>query len=218
MKLSFLYMKFCEKHEKYITYLDFFHDATNIPLLKTSTKSKFGIIITVLFSFYFIIYLTFEIINYNNNYNLSYSENFITNSDVEQKITFGFRIDQKWIDKININIFDSYNKIIDKNLIKICDENLNEIQDDKISQNNYICFINYQTKGSNISNHILKIRLIYENKTMSYFDQSERLALYAKFKEPKISHNNYDPFDFSNELYEFKYFYSFNFSTSYRNI
>ena len=126
-------------------------------------------------------------------------------------------MDQKWKEAIAIKLYDSYNNILDDSKIKYCDENLNEIKNDfSHNNNNYICFINYSISESNITNHILKIHLIKKYKDDPSYNKSERLALYAKFKEPRIKHEHSDPFDFSEGLYELKYFYNLSFSTAYR--
>ena len=60
---------------------------------------------------------------YRAYYTVSYSHDFVKiNDEKDQKITFGFRLDPKWKEAIDINIFDSNNQLIDKNKIKFCDE------------------------------------------------------------------------------------------------
>lgn len=60
--------------------------------------------------------------------------------------------------------------------------------------------IDYKIRESNITNHILKIRLINTYKNIPNHNESERLTLFTKFKEPRIRHDKIpDPFDFSED-------------------
>ena len=103
-------------------------------------------------------------------------------------------------------------------MIKVCDENLKEIKSNEINENNYTCIIDYPLKGSNLSNHIIKVHLKYRNNSNSkLLLNNDRIPLYIKFKEPVIDHDNQNnPFLFDDEIIEYTYFYSLNFYNSYR--
>lgn len=197
-------MEFIYKYDKYTSKIDFLHDPTSIPFLKRAAVSCSGLILSIGTLLYSLGYIISEMAQYRAYYTVSYSPDFVKiNDEKDKKITFGFRLDPKWKKAIDINIFDSDNQLIDKNIIKFCDENLNEIKENNSSKNNYICLIDYKITESNITNHIIKIRLINTYKNIPNHNESERLTLFTKFKEPRIRHDKIpDPFDFSEGSYE----------------
>lgn len=103
---------------------------------------------------------------YHKNYRVTYSQNFVNKiEDTAQKITFGFRLSEEYLEEIRVDILNSLNKNISKKYIKKCDENLKEINENGDDNNitKYICLIDYPLFGSNISNHIIKLHLEYTN-------------------------------------------------------
>lgn len=202
------------------TSLDFFHTFPQFPITRHSTASITGKIISIIFIFIMIIYFIREVIRYHKNYTVTYAQNFVNNiEDHEQKITLGFKLDEEYLDEIRVDILNSLNKNIKEKYLKNCDENLNEIEEINSDNNitKYICLIDYPLFGSNISNHIIKIRLEYTNNfNISNHNRSKRIPLYIKFKEPYINHDDKnDPFKYPDEIYEYVYFYSLNLTISY---
>lgn len=133
-------MECIKKYDKYTSKIDFLHDPTSIPFLKRAVVSCSGLILSFCILAYSLFYIIFEMFQYRTYYTVSYSPDFVKiNDEKDKKITFGFRLDPKWKEAIDINIFYSNNQLIDKNKVKFCDENLNEIKENNSSKNNYIC-------------------------------------------------------------------------------
>ena len=195
-------------------FLDFLHHPSSLPSVKKESYSKFGVTLTIFFLIIYIGLEIYKIINYSNDYTVAYSQDFQkTNAKVNKNVTFGFKLGQGNLDEsFRLEFFNSTNNKINDSLIKICDSNLKEIQGNTISKNNYICFINYPIIGSNITNHIFKVHIIYEGEKEIV---KERIPLFVKFIEPTIKHDEDDPFDYS-ELYEMVYFYDIDSIISYR--
>ena len=199
---------------------DIFHPENIFPRTLKSTKSNFSILITFIFIAYIIYYIWFLKCNkYYQKYTVSYKQDFLKDyKDTKLSITFGLKLHKDWADNIILELLNRYNGAINKNLIKVCDENLKEIKSNEINENNYTCIIDYPLKGSNLSNHIIKVHLKYRNNSNSkLLLNNDRIPLYIKFKEPVIDHDNQNnPFLFDDEIIEYTYFYSLNFDNSYR--
>ena len=204
-----------KKCDLFLSYLDFLHNPKSFPRIKRSAISVLGIIIFLTLVLSCIGIVIYKWVTYEQNYVLTYSQGFIEKGDINQKISFGFRTDEFWRKFVHFKIYDSSNKDVFENMTKICDENLNEIKENETNYNNYTCLINYEIKGSNISNHLIKIRLLHINKSAEN-KTVERLPFHIKFKEPSIKHDKSDPFDFSENLTELTYFYDLDDETSYR--
>ena len=127
---------------------------------------------------------------YNKNYTVSFSKNFIKREEVNKvNITFGFKIENQWNKDVIIKLFNANNEILDTSQQKYCYENLTEIKKNIIYENNYTCFINYKINTSNITNHFLKLHLIYIGEKNEY-NKNERIPLFVRFKESIIRHGS----------------------------
>jgi len=181
--------------------------------IKSDSKRIFIFIyLLILFIYLFII-----ICSYRTQSTLSYSQFFIQKEDYEENMTFGFLIENNWTNKIIIEAFDSYNNPIFIN--NTCDENLNLLtnSDLNLTQNkSFKCFINYKFNKSNTTNHQIKIHLKKNNSFDFDEMQEKRIPFIIKFKEPEINHSLDNPFYFSNNLQELRYFYDIHNTTSYR--
>ena len=198
----------------YIKYLDFLHTPNNFPITKSSSKSYFGIFLSIAFLIYYLVYLSIKIFSYKKNFTISFSRDLINYNEVnQQKITFGFRISENWNDEIIIKMLNSNNEFLDYSKRKFCYENLTEIKDNIIYNNNFTCFIDYSINTSNYTNHFLKLHLIYKGN--KYHGITERVPLLIRFKEAIINHEKDNPFIYP-DLFELTYFYELNYTTGYR--
>lgn len=192
-------------------YIDLSLSRNELPKTKNNIKSRMGSLISLAFLVYCIIHIIKTIKNSKKNFSISFNEIFLDEIDNEQNITFGFKINNA---NISYEILDSNDKKIPENLIKLCDENLNEIKTDNIIINNYTCFINRKFRGSNTTNHLMKLHFFSKNNT--FIKDEERIQLSIKFKEPIINHENYDnPFVFPKAIKEYNYFYDVGYITRY---
>ena len=192
--------------------LDILHTPNPLPSLKKNTKSNFSIVLFVVLIITSIIYIIYRLINISKEYTINYTQNFQeTVGKINKKITFGFKIGDNMDNYIKLEYYDSFNERIDDSLIKRCDSNLKEIKGDESSEENFFCFIDYPIRGSNLTNHIIKMHLKYKDQK----PQIKRIPLIVKFIEPTIKHEKDNPFDYS-ELYEMLYFYDVGSATSYR--
>ena len=163
------------------------------------------------------IYLFILIYSYKTQSTISYSQFFIQKEDYEENMTFGFLIENNWTYQIIIKAFDSYNKPIFIN--NTCDENLNLLTNSDLNltqKRSFKCFINYKFNKSDITNHQIKIHLKKNNSFDFDEMQDNRIPFIIKFKEPVINHSLDNPFDFSNNLQELRYFYDIYNTTTYR--
>ena len=100
-------------------------------------KSYSGLFLSLFVVIFAIIYMILEGVYYKTKFTVSYSQHFVEENDKkDQKINFGFRLDQKWKEAIAIKLYDSYNNILDDSKVKFCDENLNEIKNGFPHDNN----------------------------------------------------------------------------------
>ena len=191
--------------------MDFLHTPNPLPSLKKNTKSIFGAILFVLFIISSIVYSIYHSINLTKEYTINYTQDFQeTVGKINKKITFGFKIREN-ITNIELDYYDSFNERINDDLIKICDSNLKEIKGDEENEDNFYCLIDYPIKGSDLTNHIVKIHLKYKDKK----PEIKRIPLIVKFIEPTIQDGEDDPFDYS-QLIEMLYFFDIGSATSYR--
>jgi hypothetical protein len=197
-------------------YFDFIHKRTIFPINKKASASKFGAFITFSVGIFIIVFIIItEIKNYENHNTVSYTHGFVENiEDSYQKVTLGIKLNEDWINYVKMEFFNSFNEKINDDLIKRCDENLNEIKENKKNTDNYICFINYPLAGSNITNHIIKIRLIKNDNETSH--PIGRIPFYIKFKDTLIDHERKNPFVIPESVHKYTYFYDLNFTTSIR--
>ena len=195
--------------------MDFLHKPNPLPLLKKNVESVFGGILFGSFIIVSIIYIIYRSFNITKEFTINYTQDFQeTVGKINKKITFGFKIRENINNTNNIELeyYDSSNERINDDLIKRCDSNLKEIKaDDASDDNNFYCFIDYPIKGSDLTNHIVKIHLKYKDQK----PQIKRISLIVKFIEPTIKHEEDDPFDYS-QLIEMLYFYDIGSATSYR--
>ena len=176
---------------KYFGLFDFLHQRESFPLIKTSTQSFLGIILSILMILSLLGFLIYEIENYDNNYTLSFSQEFVENITNKIQITFGFQIANECSPyEIDYRVYDSLNRTIN---YTYCNEKFEEISYDDYVENNYNdiyrCFINYPIIITDQFNHFLKIHLINER-----FSEKGRVPFKLKFKEPIIDHDSKDPF------------------------
>ena len=177
--------------KKHFGFIDFLHVRENYPLIKTTTQSSLGIILSILMILSLLGFLIYEIENYDNNYTLSFSQEFVENITNKIQITFGFQIaNESSPYEIDYRVYDSLNRTIN---YTYCNEKFEEISYDDYVENNYNdiyrCFINYPIIITDQFNHFMKIHLINER-----FSEKGRVPFKLKFKEPIIDHDSKDPF------------------------
>ena len=197
---------------KYVFLIDFLHKAPIFPITQNAIKSLSGVLLSITFLIIFLGLSIYKCLQYNKNYTVSFSKNFIKREEVNKvNITFGFKIENQWNKDVIIKLFNSNNEILDTSHQKYCYENLTEIQNNKIYENNYTCFINYKINTSNITNHFLKLHLIYIGEKNEY-NKNERIPLFVRFKEPIIKHGSRNPFYYP-DISELRYFYQLEYTT-----
>ena len=196
-----------------LSFLDILHKPEHLPSVKKDSNSKCGITLSILFFLAYIGYEIFNICEYKNNFKLAYSQDFQeTKLNINKKVTFGFRLADNLNDSIKLQFLNSTNHIIDDNLIKKCDQNLKEVTENVNSKNNYYCFIDYPIIGSGISNHIFEVDITYEGELKNI---NSKIILFMAFVEPRIKHNDDNPFDYS-ELNHLGYIFDIKTLTTYR--
>ena len=176
---------------RHFDFCDFLHVRESYPLTKNTTKSSLGIILSFLMILSWFGFLIYELINYDDNYTLSFSQEFVENITNKIKITFGFQIaNESSPNEIDYRIYDSLNRTIN---YTYCNENFEEInyeEEKKKNYNNiYRCFINYSIIITDKFNHFLKIHLINNG-----FKEKGRVPFKLKFKDPIINHRSKNPF------------------------
>lgn len=122
---------------------DFLHKRDNYPLTKYSTQSSLGIILSISMIMFLIGLIVIEIANYNDNYTLSFSQEFVENITNKINITFAFQIaNESSPDEIDYRIYDSLITTINYTL---CNDKFEEVSsyNEKNYSNVYRCFINY---------------------------------------------------------------------------
>ena len=195
-----------------LPFLDFLHTPEPLPSVKKNTASSCGASLSILFVISYIAYEIYIFFDYNNDFKLTYSQDFQqTNIDTGRKITFGFKLsnNKDFNDSFKLQIIDSNNA----NSIKKCDPLLREVEENSNSTNNYYCFIDYPINGSKHVNHIFEVRIINEGEIKENINSF--LLFSMRFKEPRINHNNDNPFE-NSEIYDLDYFFDIKSITSYR--
>ena len=137
--------------------LDFLHKRENYPLTKYSTQSSLGIILSISMIMCWFGLLAIEVLNYNDNYTVSFSQEFVENITNKINITFAFQIaNESSPNEIDYRIYDSLNRTINYTL---CNDKFEEISsyNEKNYSNVYRCFINYPIIITDQFNHFLKI-------------------------------------------------------------
>ena len=191
--------------------LDILHTPNVLPSIKKNSQSYFSRGLFIVFIIVCLIIIIYRAVDYTNDFKINYTQDFQkTVGKINKKVTFGFRIQDNYNNSIKFEFFDSFNEKIN-DTIKRCDSNLKEIKGNETRDDDFYCFIDYQIRGSNITNHIIKVHL-KSNNTKSL---GKRIPLIVKFIEPTIKHDEEDPFDYS-DLYEMTYFYDIGSATSYR--
>ena len=175
----------------YFGFCDFLHVRESYPLVKKTTQSSLGIILSILMILSWFGFLIYEIVNYEDNYTISFSQEFVENITNKIKVTFGFQIaNESSADEILYKVYDSLNRTIN---YKFCNENFEEIRGDDIKNYNYNdiyrCFINYSIIITDQFNHFMKIHLINNG-----FKEKGRVPFKLKFKDPIIDHDSKNPF------------------------
>ena len=196
-----------------LPFLDFLHTPEPLPSVKKNTASCCGATLSILFFICYILYEIYIIYNYDNDFKLTYSQDFQqTNIDTGRKISFGFKIanNNNFNSPFKIHIIGSDGKIIDENSIKKCDPFLQEINSNLTD--NYYCFIDYPINGSRHYDHIFEMRIINDGEIE---EDVISPILSIRFKEPRINNNNDNPFDYSG-FYDLVYFLDIKSITSYR--
>ena len=187
-----------------IDLIDDFSLSSSRIILTHKMKSISKNIFILIYVLTFLIFLHFLSFSYKSQSKISFSQLFIQDEDYEQKMTFGFLIENNWTDKINIELFDSNNNPIFNN--DACDEILNLLTNNKMKLTQkriFKCFVNYKFTKSYTTNHIIKIHLKMNKSSNFNKIQEQRIPLIIKFKEPVINHSLDNPFDFPNKLQEF---------------
>ena len=101
-------------------FCDFLHKRENYSLTKSLTQSSLGILLSILKILCWISFLIYEIINYEDIYTLSFSQEFLENITNKIQVTFGFQIENESTpNEIDYIIYDSLNRIINKTSINI---------------------------------------------------------------------------------------------------
>ena len=178
--------------KNHLGFCDFLHVRESYPLTKISTKSSLGIILSILMILFWSGFLFFEISNYDKNYTLSFSQEFVGNikeiNEDKINVTFGFQIENESSPyQIDYRIYDSSNRTVN---YTYCNEKFEEIPYDAKNYNNiYRCFINYTIVLTDKFNHFLKIHLINNG-----FSEIGRVPFKLRFKDPIIDHNSQNPF------------------------
>ena len=194
-----------------LSFLDFLHNPEPLPNVKNDTNSKCGIFLSIIFFVAYIAYEIFLIVDYNNDYKLTYSQDFINSKvGVEQKITFGFRLPMMYNDSIRLIFFNSSHGLIEDNLIKRCGPNLKERKGESYLDD-FFCFIDYPITDNNFNDIIFEVLVSYEGEIE---DNRSDVYLYIDLIEPRLQHNNDNPFDYS-KINEFMYFFNTGSSTLY---
>ena len=192
--------------------LDILHTPNVLPSIKKNSQSYFSRGLFIIFIIVCLIIIIYRAVDYTNDFKINYTQDFQkTVGKINKKVTFGFRIQDNNNNSIKLEYFDSFNEAINDNIIKRCDSNLKEIKGNETRDDDFYCFIDYQIRGSNITNHIIKVHLKSNDKK----SLGKRIPLIVKFIEPTIKHDEENPFDYS-DLYEMKYFYDIGSATSYR--
>ena len=176
-------------------FLDILHKPEPLPLVKKDSNSKCSVTLSIIFFCFYIGYEIYKISDYSNDFKLTYSQDFIQDKDYyNKKVTFAFGIDKKLNDSIKLIFYDSTNQIIDNNLIKICNPNLKELKEGKmVGTMDYYCFIDYPINGTDRT-YIFRVDIVYEGSLKNI---PSRFYLYGVFNEPRIKHNNDNPFDYT---------------------
>ena len=195
--------------------IEFFHSPSTFPKVEKAVKSSCGICLSYFFIICCIFIIILRIILYKKSFTVTFSKEWIKSKDINEEITFGFKIGDNWRKEIDIKIYDWNNNIFnDSSKIKYCDENLAEIKNkNEFNENNYTCFIGYKINTSKSTNHFIKLHLIYKGN--SYHNNSDRVPLLIKFNEPIIKHEEANPFIYG-ETKELTFFYELNYTTRYR--
>lgn len=195
--------------------LDLFHVRESYPLTNIPTLSSCGVILSILMILVWAGFVFFEIYNYDKNYTLSFSQEYIGNineiNEGKIKVTFGFQIENETSPyQIDYRIYDSFNKTIN---YTYCNEKFEEISYDVKNYNNiYRCFINYTIVVSDKFNHFLKIHLINNG-----FSEIGRVPFKLIFKDPIIDHDSKNPFvERKEQQLGLLYFYDTELQTYYR--
>ena len=118
---------------KYVFLIDFLHKAPIFPITQNAIKSLSGVLLSITFLIIFLGLSIYKCLQYNKNYTVSFSKNFIKREDVNKvNVTFGFKIANQWNKDVIIKLFNANNEILDSSQQKYCYENLTEIQNNKI--------------------------------------------------------------------------------------
>ena len=95
-----------------IDLIDDFSLSSSRIILTHKMKSISKNIFILIYVLTFLIFLHFLSFSYKSQSKISFSQLFIQDEDYEQKMTFGFLIENNWTDKINIELFNSNNNPI----------------------------------------------------------------------------------------------------------
>ena len=194
-----------------LSFLDFLHNPEPLPYIKKDTNSKCGISLSIIFFVAYIAYEIFLIIDYKNDYKLTYSQDFLKSKlGVDRKLTFGFRLPDMYNDSIRLIFFNSSHRLIDEKLIKRCGPNLEERKGKSFS-NDFFCFIDYPITDNNFNDIYFEVLISYEGEIKN--NRSD-VNLYIDLIEPRLQHNNDNPFDYS-EVTEFMYIFNTGSTTLY---
>ena len=108
---------------KYVFLIDFLHKVTNFPIAQNAVKSVGWVVLSIDFLIIFLGLSIYKCLQYNKNYTLSFSKNFIKREEVNKvNVTFGFKISNQWNKGVIIKLFN--HEILDTSQQKYCYENL----------------------------------------------------------------------------------------------
>ena len=83
---------------KYVFLIDFLHKAPIFPITQNAIKSLSGVLLSITFLIIFLGLSIYKCLQYNKNYTVSFSKNFIKREEVNKvNITFGFKLQMNGI-------------------------------------------------------------------------------------------------------------------------
>ena len=166
--------------EKVIPELDFLHSPPSYETKKITSFSRFGLLLTFFMFTTFIILFIILYIQAENDYTVSYSQDFIPRRNFSDKnITLGFNTSNEWKNKLIFELYDSKDEAIN---YTNCDENLIETK----NNGTYYCIVNYSIVKAPLTSYALKLNITLKSKTEEEYEVPFSFVI----REPYIDHDN----------------------------
>ena len=200
-----------------LSFLDILHNPEPLPSVKKNTNSKCGISLSIIFLISYIAYEIYIMCNYKNDYKVTYSQDLQQSfTNTNGTVTFALGLSHNLNSK-NFNgsfkliLYNATNREIDDRLIKKCDP-VSWLNKKGKSFINYTCLIDYPVVGGNFGTQIFHAYIGYEGEIK---ETKGEVDLFLQFLEPRLKHNEDNPFDYS-EINSLLFSYDVNKFTAYK--